>query len=281
MFGYPWNVWYQLVLFVQERRSLENSWGTWSFSPISIGQWAATIPRNVASWPRTLRACLGFVRVISNCQVASFWDVLGTKFGHLAWKLRAHPQSQKEVPHSRCHSPAKMPPKWHEIPCKKARIDYAIFFANSFFMLLFPFGLAEFLGFVIHILILHTFPKWHQPHPTIGIKRYFARIWFAFSSLIPFCPKDLDLNFQDLEYPSLDLAEAPAWIRKNAGPRRSLGFVGSRCVSGAMKRWASSGFMCLGSRLGLKVGRWGGGSMELASNSGNYVLKLRYLDCVW
>ena len=131
---------------------------------------------------------------------------------------------------------------WKHFPCKKARLDYTIFFANSFFSA--------------------SFPKWHQPHQTIGIKRYFARIWFAFS-----LPAHIALRIWIWTSRTWNIhlwtsLRHRAWSAKNAGPRRSLVArsnpsrqVRQRCdeevsIERLYVSWV---------KVGLKVGRWGGG----------------------
>lgn len=186
MFGYPRNVWYQLVLFVQERRSLENSWGTWSFSPISIGQWAATIPRNVASWPRTLRACLGFV----TAKLPRFWMFLVWYWG------RMEPVSLQEG---------------------KTRLHHLF---SQIHFLCFFFLWASWISWICHSYPYSPYfskmastpsTHWHQKvlcYYDFSICPFALRIWIWTS-------RTWNIHL----WTSL---RHRAWSAKNAGPRRSL-----------------------------------------------------------
>lgn len=244
MFGYPRNVWYQLVLFVQERRSLENSWGTWSFSPISIGQWAATIPRNVASWPRTLRACLGFV----TAKLPRFWMFLVWYWG------RMEPVSLQEG---------------------KTRLHH-LFSQIHFLCFFFLLGQLNFLDLSFISLFSILFQNGINPINPLASKGTLL-LWFF---NLPICPKDLDLNFQDLEYPSLDLAEAPGLIREKRRASSLVGCTVQPIAPGASAvRWRGehrAALCVLGQGWVFRLEGGAGVSMELASNSGNYVLKVGY-----
>lgn len=149
MFGYPWNGWYQLVLFVtfgKQLRYLElfpdQHWSMSSYDPKErrkLATHAEGVPRFRQS-DFELPSCL----------------VFGMILGHLGW---------------------------NQFPCKKARLDYTIFFANSCFMLLFSCW-ASWISWICHS---HPYSPYFFQNGINPIKPLASRVpgtlllWFAFS----------------------------------------------------------------------------------------------------